>query len=141
MSICFYFQAPPAPHKWPFMEYLKLLIFCALLAIYLLRAVYSAIVYDTFMHGEGTELPVGQTDADGVGKAVSPGRGAVGVMLVCQMGTSPAGSSSGVLRPPHSRGTLHLQTLRGLQTLAGAEYSAVACVRGSPALCCDVPGS
>lgn len=95
VSICFNFQAPPAPHKWAFMEYLKTLIFCALLANYLLRAFYSAIVHGAFMCGEGTEPPVGQTDADEVRKAVWLGRGAVGVVLVYQMGTSPAGSSSG----------------------------------------------
>lgn len=32
VSICFNFQAPPGPRKWAFMEYLKILIFCALLA-------------------------------------------------------------------------------------------------------------
>ena len=70
MSICFNFQAPLAPHKWAFMEYLKILIFCALLANYLLRAFYSAIVHGVFMCGEGTEPPVGPTDADGLGRAV-----------------------------------------------------------------------
>lgn len=79
-SICFNFQAPPAPHKWAFMEYLKILIFCALLANYRLRAFYSAIVCGAFMCREGTEPPVGQTDTDGVRKAVWLGRGATGIV-------------------------------------------------------------
>lgn len=61
MSICFNFQAPPGPRKWAFMEYLKILIFCALLANYHLRAFHSAIVHDAFVCREGTEPPM-QTD-------------------------------------------------------------------------------
>lgn len=97
-----------------FMEYLKILIFHALLANCLLRAL---------MCREGTDPQWDQqmqTGSESLSDlTVKPYGLCWGTRWVLAMQRL----SQGELRPPSDKGTFHLQTPRGIQTLADPEYS------------------